>query len=72
MQLDFGLRLSRYREAKKMTCAQLAESAGLSVTFIKTLEEGKKSPTLRTMEKLAAALGVKVTDLLDEQAREVS
>lgn len=68
MQLDFGFRLNRFREAKKMTCAQLAESSGLSVTFIKTLEEGKKSPTLRTMEKLAAALGIKVTDLLEDQA----
>jgi transcriptional regulator with XRE-family HTH domain len=47
--------------------ADLAEKSGLSETYIRILLAGSKSPTLRTLEKLAAALGVTVGELLDKK-----
>lgn len=64
------MKLLTIRESRGLSQSQLAERAGLSVTYIKILEEGKKSPTVRTLEKLAAALGISVADLLiDDQAK---
>jgi transcriptional regulator with XRE-family HTH domain len=50
-----------------MTKARLAEETGLSATYIANLENGIKSPTLTTSEKLAAALNVPVTELIEEK-----
>ena len=64
--------LIRYRELKGWSKAQLAEKSGLSQTYIGELEAGKKQPTVRTVNKLAKALGVTVEalidDLIDEQS----
>jgi transcriptional regulator with XRE-family HTH domain len=63
-----NLSIQKLRKLRGLSQAELAEKAGLSQPAIGAIEAGKKSPTLRTLEKLAAALGVKVTDLLEEQA----
>jgi len=46
------------REAKKMSQAVLAEKSGLSATYISLIESGKKSPTLKSLKKISAGLGV--------------
>ncbi|MDR3348834.1 MAG: helix-turn-helix domain-containing protein [Acidaminococcales bacterium] len=61
-------RLEALRESRCMTKSRLAEVSGLSATYIALLENGVKSPTLATLEKLAAALHVSVSELLDEKA----
>jgi transcriptional regulator with XRE-family HTH domain len=43
---------------------QLADFSGVSRGFMSNLLSGKKSPTLRTLTKIAAALEVKVKELL--------
>ena len=46
------------------TLMQLAHDAGLHPTYISLLERGKRAATIVVVEKLAAALGVKMTDLI--------
>jgi transcriptional regulator with XRE-family HTH domain len=43
----------------------LAEASGLSREYLARLETARQDPTLSTLEKLARALGVRVTKLLD-------
>lgn len=52
------------RTAKKLTLRELEELSGVSKTHINDIENGKTSPTVRTLELLAAALQVKPTDLI--------
>ncbi len=44
---------------------RLADFSGLSRAYVSQILSGKKSPTLRTMMKLAAAFEVDVVDLLE-------
>jgi transcriptional regulator with XRE-family HTH domain len=48
-----------------MSQRELARRAGLSRAYVARLEIGRHDPTLSTLEKLAKALRVKVTRLLE-------
>lgn len=64
-----GARLKHLRQARKLTQEQLAEAAGLSYKFVGEIERGIGNPTLTTLEALALALQVGVTDLVSDEAR---
>ena len=58
--------IRKLREAKRMTQDELAKKAGVTQGYIGHLERGlKKNPSLPTLKKLARALGVPVTELLE-------
>jgi len=57
--------LKRLRADRKMSQAGLAEKSGVSREYIARLELGHQDPTLGTMQKLAKALKVKVTELVE-------
>ncbi|MGB8931732.1 MAG: helix-turn-helix transcriptional regulator [Anaeromyxobacteraceae bacterium] len=62
--------VSRVRAAarkKRWSANQLADFAGVSRGYLSDVLTGKKSPTLRTMGKIAGALEVPVRDLLPEK-----
>lgn len=63
-----NLNIHKLRKMRGLSQAELAERAGLSQPSIGAIEAGRKSPTLRTLEKIASALGISVSDLLEEQA----
>jgi transcriptional regulator with XRE-family HTH domain len=49
-----------------MTQVELAKRANVTQTYIAKLEAGaKKNPSLEVLKKLARALGVPVTELLE-------
>lgn len=53
---------------RAMTLEELAAASGLSVGLLSAVERGQQTTT-RTLERIAQALGVRVTDLLtDERA----
>jgi len=62
MQLGPNLRAARTRRG--LTIAELAAASGLSKGFLSQVEHDKTSPSLDTLERLAAALDVTVVDLL--------
>jgi DNA-binding XRE family transcriptional regulator len=45
----------------------LADCVGVSTQFIRQLEIGEKSPSLKTASKLASVLGCTVDDLLGKR-----
>lgn len=59
------MKIKQLREQKRLTQEALAEKAGLSLGYIARLEIGRHDPSLSTLVKLAKALKVKVTELLE-------
>ena len=60
-------KLADVRKAHEMTQEQLASESGVHRVTIARYESGATSPTVRSLEKLAAALGVPVSELIDRK-----
>jgi len=63
--IAFGRRLAKLRKKVNITQEKLAERSNLSTTFIGLLEIGKRRGSLRSLQKIASVLGLKVRDLLN-------
>jgi transcriptional regulator with XRE-family HTH domain len=59
-----AMRIKALRDKRQMSQEDLAERAGISRGYLARLETGRHDPTITTLEKLAKALHVKVTELL--------
>lgn len=55
-----GQKIKEIRKKKSLTIQELAEKSGMSEGHISRLENGLKSPTISTLEKLAQALDVPI------------
>lgn len=64
---DVGARVRYLRETAGQTQTALARKAGLSATTIRNIETGQQSVSLTSALRIAAALGVPATDLVDDQ-----
>jgi transcriptional regulator with XRE-family HTH domain len=58
-------KLKEVRKSKKITQQELAERAGLHLTYVGHLELGKYHPTVFVMWKIAKALNVSMSELTD-------
>ncbi|WP_162041143.1 helix-turn-helix domain-containing protein [Undibacterium sp. YM2] len=63
-KVRFGLRLRLARENLQLSQELLAEKAGLHRTYIGQVERGERNISIDNMEKLAAAVGLEVWDML--------
>ncbi len=61
---QLGQRIQEARRVKGWTQEDLAHHAGLDFSYLNQLENGKRNPSLSTLYKIAAALGVSPKDLL--------
>jgi transcriptional regulator with XRE-family HTH domain len=57
-------RIRQLRKAKGLSQAKLAVMADMDPATLNRLEQGKGNPNIRTLERVAGALGVEVADLL--------
>jgi transcriptional regulator with XRE-family HTH domain len=60
----FGQRMQKVRKEKGITQEELAAKLSMHRTYIGLVERGERNPTIRTLYKIAKALGVKSLDLL--------
>jgi quercetin dioxygenase-like cupin family protein len=58
IEQTLGASLRRIREQKGVSLRGLAESAAVSPSFLSQIETGQCSPSISSMEKILAALGV--------------
>lgn len=58
-----GRKIQHLRKSIGYSQEALAEKINISRTHMGHIEQGRKSPSLKVMEKLAKALKVKVSDL---------
>ncbi len=62
----FGINLRRHREELRISQEDLAEKADLHRTYIGSVERGERNVSIDNMERLAAAVGRTIGELLDE------
>jgi transcriptional regulator with XRE-family HTH domain len=61
----FGEKLKKIRIKNNLSQLKLAEKAKLDITTINELEGGNRQPMLKTVNRIAHALNIKSSDLLD-------
>src|SRR5579871_118220 len=57
---SIGARIRDLRRAKKLTLARVAAATGLSIGHLSQVERGISAPSIRHLQAIAAALGVKI------------
>jgi len=65
LRRQFAHRLKTLREQKEMTQEDLALATGLSVKFIRAIEQAVKAPSFESLEVIARALTVQEKDLFN-------
>ncbi|MFA6552753.1 MAG: helix-turn-helix transcriptional regulator [Candidatus Paceibacterota bacterium] len=60
-----GENMRRIREEKKMSQGDICRALDFDRSHVSNIENGKQNPTLDTIEKIAKALGVTVSQLLN-------
>lgn len=61
----FGQNVQKIRKERNISQEKLAELAGLHRTYIGMIERAEKNITLCNIEKVAKALNVKISELVD-------
>lgn len=67
---QYGDRIKRLRKSKGLSQTQLAAQVGLDNSMITKIEKNQSPGSLPTLQKIAAALGVTLVELLDDSADE--
>ena len=60
---ELGERLRAMRLVRRLTLREVADSAGVSESFVSQLERGRSNASVATLQRLAAALGIEISDL---------
>lgn len=63
-EVPLGERLRAIRLLQRRTLREVADAAAVSESFISQLERGRSNPSVATLQRIAAALGLEVSDLL--------
>ena len=61
-----GAQIRNFRKERDLTLKQLARRTGLSVSLLSQIERAESSASVSSLYKIAAALGVKLTQLFGE------
>lgn len=72
LKSSVGKKLKSIRKSKKITQKQLAIRTSLSPSLLSQIENGQIAASLTTLDKLAAALNIKMSYFLDEEADELA
>ena len=64
--LDLGARLKAARGARALSLRALGEKTGFSAAFLSQVELGQASPSLASLGKIAAGLGLTLAELVSE------
>lgn len=66
-----GAVLREVRRRQGRTLRDVAEAAGVSLPYLSEVERGTKEPSSEILAAICRALGLPLTDLLDEVRREL-
>lgn len=56
--------IKKIRKQRRMTLQELADLTGLTKGYLSKIERSEKAPPYSTLNKIAGALGIEVTDIL--------
>jgi transcriptional regulator with XRE-family HTH domain len=66
-----GPRLRELRVGRRLTLKEVAVRAGVTEGFLSQVERGRASPSLKTLQAVAKALGLEPGDIFDTSGREL-
>ena len=65
--MDIAARIKFFREQKGYTVNKLANLAGISQSYLRSVELGQKNPTIETLSELCWDLDISLRDFFDEE-----
>ena len=65
--MDIAARIKFFREQKGYTVNKLANLAGISQSYLRSVELGQTNPTIETLSELCWALDISLRDFFDEE-----
>jgi len=68
--MDIGSRIKYIRKQQNRTQDEVALQCGFTKSLLSKIENGKTTPPVATLMKIAESLGIKVSDLLEEHPRQ--
>ena len=67
---NIGETIRLLRQKKRMSQEQLALQAGINTSYLGQVERGEKNPTIKTLEKIANALEISLSDLISNYSNQ--
>lgn len=64
--MDVGKRISFFRKQKGMTVNKLANKAGISQSYLRSIELEEKNPTVEFLTYICDALNISLKDFFDD------
>lgn len=68
---DMGARLKQIRKERNIKLINLAHDSGISQPSLSNVENGKKTLSIETLEKVCNALGVSLSEFFSPQQTEL-
>jgi len=65
--MSVGRKIHQLRTESHITQRELGEVTGLAVSYLSRVENGRLTPTIPTLTKIAAALKIPLTALFDDK-----
>lgn len=62
---NVGERVRKARKERDLTQEKLADMIGVSSTYIGFIEQGQRVPSIKTADKIARVLKIKLSDLFE-------
>jgi transcriptional regulator with XRE-family HTH domain len=66
LEAEIGPRIKAHRQSNHLTLKQLAEKVGCTDAYLSQIENGRVSPSIASLKKIADALQSKITDFFVE------
>ncbi len=66
---NLGSKIKKARRKKQLTLRELGKKTGLSNAFLSQLERNIVSPSIRSLRKIGASLGVKVSSFFEDEGK---
>ncbi len=70
--MELGEKLKTLRLQNRLTLVELAEKSGVSKSLLSRIERGRSVPTITTIQKIASALGIILSDFFANSETEPS
>ena len=66
--MNFGEKFKHVRTLRKLSLDELSHKCGLSKTYLSEIENSKKRPSMKSLEKIAIALSADASFFMDDNA----
>jgi transcriptional regulator with XRE-family HTH domain len=66
LEIDIGHRIRSHRQSNHLTLKQLAQKVGCTDAYLSQIENGRVSPSIASLKRIASALQSKITDFFVE------